>query len=290
MSKITAKNIRPVISGVGYHVNRVPRAEEFAQIDQQLSTYGLDITGDAVTGNISVQQDPNHPGFAPSFTGSFTASAAGAVVGTGAAGSLVCTGSVPVYWNVAGNVAAPRTRRVRISMLEATRSVPHVASSIITKGNAPLIDAATGGITTSQIGFTNGIGGNAVITVPLTKPHDGAQFASCKLYYYVPAQPQVPPSLNGSFSLVQVALNTNTATTIGSVTIPNGTTAAGWWNNGQVQSVTISGLSTVINLSNDAYRFHIAEPACNTTTQVPFPVWLGIEVNYQQILDESFSQ
>lgn len=293
MSKITSASIRPVVSGVGYHQGRVPKSEEFAQIDQQLATYGLDACGDdTLTGNLSVQQDPNHPALAPSISGNFGVTASGAVAGTGAAGSLICTGSVPVYWNIGGNVAAPRTRRVRISMLEATRSNPHFSASVLANGNAPLVDVASGGITTITSATTNQMAGAAEITVPLTKPHDGAQFDSMSLYYYVPGKPAAPPGLNGTFRLESVDLSTGAVVTLGGTlaNIPATGSADAWWALGQPQVVTVSGMSATINLSAFAYRFVISEPACVPPTQLPFPVWTGIEVNFKNILDERFSQ
>lgn len=287
MSVISSKTIRPVVAGVGYHITRVPQAAEFAQIDYQLATYGLDSVGaDTVTGNLSLQQDPDHVGFGPSITGSFFVGDTGgafAVAGTGPAGSLVCSGtSVPAY-------SSGRLRRVLISMLEATRSATHLSGAIVAHGNAIVIDSNTGGITTASSVDTNEIGGAAEITIPLTKPHDGANFFAATLYWYVPSLPHFQPSLNGAFRLESISLALNAVSVIGTATITAPATPAAWWNNGQVQSLTISGLSTAVDLTDYTYRFVIVEPACGPS-QVPYPVWTGIAVEYSSITGEGFTQ
>jgi hypothetical protein len=278
MGKITSATIRPCSSG--YAQNMVPTAPAIAQVDAQLSEFGLDgsPSGDTVTGVLSLQQDPTRPSFHPSITGSFTVSAAGAVVGTGPAGSLVCAGTIPTY-------SATRTRRVRFSPLELTRSQRTLSGSTITAGNAPEIDSTTGGVTQSAY-FTPGFSGfpGAQMSFPLTKPHNGATVTSIVFYYYWDTIVPVVSLNSGKASYVKVNVATGAVTTIGSQTYPSSFSF-------QVpQSVTISGLSDTMDMTTYVYRLAIQDLSVGGSSEQPNPIYTGLEVNYTSIADESFSQ
>ena len=74
--------IFPVKPG-GWAPNMVPRATEFAAIDELLATRGVDASpsGDAITGRLSVSQDPLHIGTTPQMSGTVIVSASGAAMG-----------------------------------------------------------------------------------------------------------------------------------------------------------------------------------------------------------------
>lgn len=287
MGALTAKTIRPVKSGVGYAINDTPQAAEFAQIDQQLATYGLNsVAADTVTGTLSIQTDPLHTSTPATLTGNFNVTASGAIAGTVPGGGTigVYNGSYPTY-------SAARPRRIRMSLLELTRSEP--TGSPLAAGNIPVIDPATGGVTQTPVGAliaTQGFAtaGAAQITIPMTKTHDGATIASVVLYFYWPVLPNTVHTLTGKFALQKVTVATNALTSIGNVTFP--TSASTSAPAGTPHPVSISGLSEVIDLSTYVYRFLIQDPAVNGSNETPGPIYTGIEINLTTIGDERFTQ
>jgi hypothetical protein len=262
----------------------VPTAQELAAMDAELAANGLDASaaGDTVSGTLSFAQDPLHSGVAPTLSGGATV-ANGGTMGTGAAGELLLRATVPTY-------SATRTRRVRFSPLELIPSFETFSGSSLTHGNACVIDPATGGVTQSGVD-TGGIGVDAAMFWPLPKPHNGGRIISVIAYFYVPSQPLVKPSMNPSLSLVKVGSVTNTVTTIGTAFFGIPSSAALWYAGGAPQALALTGLTETVDLVNYVYRISIQDPAITAAgNQKPSPIWTGIEVNYDSIADERFTQ
>jgi len=283
-------SIKPVRPG-GYAQNMVPTAVELAQIDQRLSTYGIDTlpAGDTVTGILSLKQDPLNPGTHPKMTGTLSPTVAGAVAGTGpGGGSLICSGSVPTY-------TAARPRRVRISPLELMRSSP--TGSPITSGCAPVVDPQSGGV-------TQGLTTTLAYFFPITKPQDGATFLSFVAYYYVP---NLPAATSGQMQIIAYRRNvlTGALDLLGENQVNKSGSPATWYANGAPQSIQVSTTVGTIPIGNVTFAPHGTDPIALATYSyiigvggtgwgvsgdLPLPVITGVEINYANVLDERLHQ
>jgi hypothetical protein len=271
--------IKPVRPG-GWGPNFISTPPEPAQIDQRLAAQGLALAGDTVTGTLSVVQDPLHPGTFPILTGSATVTAAGAVMGTGPnGGKLVCSGSVPTY-------SANRTRRVRFSPLEVTRSAPAFSGTDITAGYPAVIDPVSGGIMSAPGHTTQGFGflPDCQFGIPITKPHDGATLDSVTVYYFFTGSTSLIVYASGRLTVRKVNTTTGATTTFGpSASFPTALSPA----NTILSDATLTGINDVIDLTSYVYRVIVQLPAYSTSNNF---IWTGVEVNYKTIIDERFTQ
>lgn len=253
--------IRPVKPG-GWAKGMVPRAAELAQIDERLSTFGLDSEGpDTVTGVLSLTQDPAHPGTHPQIVtgaGSTVQVTNGRVDTKNGGRFILGDGDVPEF-------VSPVTRRVRISSLEACRSA-------YTSGPAGNSLSVVGGI-----GITSAVAGSQDVTFALPKPHDGATLTSLKVWLYF-----TDPSV-ASISYTAILTRVTAATGVAS-TVVMGTASATASYSAIPQAVTLSGLvSNVIDLSTYDYSLFWRSPLLGVALT-------AIELNFGSIGDEGFTQ
>lgn len=257
----------------GYGPNQTPRASELAQVDERLATYGLDasIAGDTVTGVLSLEQSPYALGTHPKITafGDVRASHADAKIETANGGRLVLgDGDVPQY------NPATRTRKVRVSFLEAHRSNPHLSSGIVDSGDASVVDPASGGIYSAPPGF------GAAYHLTIEKPMDGAALSSVRLWFYFRDDP-------GSTINVGVVIGRE-AVPVGGVTgltVMGGNAATYGYVSGTIQTLNVTGLvSNTIDLQT--YTYFLQMTSCVSQ----FIVYTAYELNYTSIADERFTQ
>lgn len=309
MAGLTSKTIRPATSG--YAQSMVPTSAAFAQIDEELSEYGLDsgngaaspsTTLDTISGLISVSQDSLHPTVHPGFTTSnpVTVTGVNSVTGApsvaasvlGSGGRLVCGATivdgastdVPKY-------TSDRSRIVQLSFLEACYSAPHYNynNNYVDAGTPYVVVSLTMGIQRStqtpgavQLSFD----------VPITKPHNGATISQILVYCYLSVAPTsfgtTPPA---EVILYQTDITTGAATAITNGTLP-GTNVATYFVNGAVQTITITPTppALVVDLTQYTYSLHVRDDHGST-----WPagtgcgvVWLGAAITYSSIPDESF--
>lgn len=257
--------IAPVKPG-GWARYGVLRSSEFAQIDERLSTFGLDaIAADTVTGKLSFQQDPTHAGIHPTITinggGFLELQAANARIRTANGGRFVLgDGDVPTY-------SATRSRRVKIPLIDAGMSSSFGGSH----GNQALVHRPSGGLTSAS--------SYAQFPLSLPKPQDGATIADITVYFFF-----TDPTIVGANVGLQIA--TWPTSGVQSLVIIGGASATYNYAGGAVQTLFVNAFSSPIVLA-------LATQRVAMLLQPDFAdKWVGTayEVHYTGVAGEGFSQ
>jgi hypothetical protein len=274
MSAITAKNIRPVMAGVGYAKNMTPQAAEFAQIDQQLSAYGLDgSSSDVLAGRMSLAQDPQNLGTAPTLTTSGSIAVvveSGGVIGSvlGSGGRIALgAGDVPTY-------SPSRSRTVRMSMLEAAR---------VDDASALVVDPTSGGVTAGS-----GAGALNQFRIPIAKPHDGATLSTVRVFFFLRSEPSALAVTMPFMRVYREDLSGNVVTFSAGDSYPTPASTELYYNNGQ--ALTLTGTTYSNNVINVAlYTYTIALVDDNGPVDSR-PIYTAIELDYTAISDNRWTQ
>jgi hypothetical protein len=282
---LTSKNIRPVVAGVGYAQNYTPQAVEFAQMDAELATFGLDATAaDTITGTLSLQNTgTSTPNVTLEGAAAVATGGGGGIIGTvlGSRGRLVLgAGDVPTY-------STPRVRTVRMSLLETAR----VDGLYYNTGvdNGVVVDSLSGGITVvAGVGALN-IGANNRFHIPISKPHNGATLTTVRVYFFLRAVPVTLPTL--PFLLVWRESPAGVINAFSSGDRFTAASSVAYYNNGGVNVLTGTGFTNnVIDLSSYAYTIELLDDSNVVAVPNAKPIYTAIELDYTAIGDARWQQ